>query len=84
MNQEVSKQFIEEVKTLVLDAQKRAIRFVNTERVVFYWNIGKNIFEEQQKGKSRADYGSFLLKKLAEELTQDFGSGFSFRQLNLL
>ncbi len=49
---------------------------------MLYWNIGKHIIEEEQKGKMRANYGSFLIKTLAKELTKDFGSGFSFRQLN--
>ena len=46
-----------------------------------YWNIGKRIFEEEQEGKDRAEYGSYLLKRLALELEPEYGSGFSVRQL---
>lgn len=41
-----------------------------------YWHIGKIIVEEEQKGKSRADYGRKVLENLAEKLTSDFGKGF--------
>ncbi|MEZ4913659.1 MAG: PDDEXK nuclease domain-containing protein [Chitinophagales bacterium] len=44
--------------------------------------IGKRIFEEEQDGKDRADYGTYLIKYLSEQLQPEFGSGFSYRQLN--
>ena len=48
-----------------------------------YWNIGKRIFEKEQQGKERADYGSFLLETLSKNLTPVYGSGFSVRQLEI-
>jgi len=45
------------------------------------WTIGKRIFEEEQQGKERADYGTYLIKYLAEQLQPEYGSGFSVRQL---
>ena len=51
--------------------------------VVMYWNIGKRIFEKEQQGKERADYGSFLLETLSKNLTPVYGSGFSVRQLEI-
>jgi predicted nuclease of restriction endonuclease-like (RecB) superfamily len=48
-----------------------------------YWHIGKRIFEEEQQGKDRADYGNYLIKFLSEQLQPEFGSGFSIRQINL-
>lgn len=47
-----------------------------------YWTIGKRFFEEEQQGKERADYGTYLIKYLAEQLQPEYGSGFSYRQLN--
>jgi predicted nuclease of restriction endonuclease-like (RecB) superfamily len=46
-----------------------------------YWKIGKRIFEEEQQGRDRAEYGTFLIKTLAKELQPEYGSGFSVRQL---
>ncbi|MCF8331640.1 MAG: DUF1016 N-terminal domain-containing protein [Bacteroidales bacterium] len=46
-----------------------------------YWEIGRVIFEEEQQGEDRAEYGSFLIQTISEELQPQFGSGFSRRQL---
>ncbi|MBE7685214.1 DUF1016 family protein [Tenacibaculum piscium] len=82
MEKEISSILVNSVRLLIQNAQKNAIRAINQERVLLYWNIGKHIVEEEQNGKERANYGSYLIKTLAKELTKDFGSGFSFRQLN--
>jgi predicted nuclease of restriction endonuclease-like (RecB) superfamily len=47
-----------------------------------YWHIGERIFNEEQQGKDRADYGNYLIKYLSEQLQPEFGSGFSYRNLH--
>lgn len=42
-----------------------------------YWNIGKDIVEFEQKGNSKADYGSETLNNLSKDLTERYGKGFS-------
>ncbi len=81
MNKDISSTLINNIRDLIFKAQENAVRAINKERVILYWNIGKHIIEEEQKGKERAEYGSFLIKTIAQELTKDFGSGFSVRQL---
>lgn len=49
-----------------------------------YWKIGKRILEEEQQGKERAEYGTYLIKLLSEQLQPEFGSGFGGRQLELM
>lgn len=51
-------------------------------RVQMFWKLGERIFNEEQLGKERADYGTYLIRNLAKELEPEFGSGFSYRQLN--
>jgi hypothetical protein len=46
-----------------------------------YWKLGERILVEEQQGKERAEYGSYLLQNLAKQIEPDFGSGFSYRQL---
>jgi predicted nuclease of restriction endonuclease-like (RecB) superfamily len=46
-----------------------------------YWQIGKVIFEEEQEGKDRAEYGKYLIKSISEIFQPQFGTGFSIRQL---
>ena len=57
-----------EVREIIASARQNAVRSVDFCRVQMYWQIGRRIQEEEQKGKERADYGSFLLKNLAKKL----------------
>ena len=79
--QNLKEAFVGEIKGIIDGARANAVRSVNFSRVQMYWNIGKKIFEEEQHGKKRADYGSYLIRKLAERLEPEYGSGFSKRQL---
>ncbi len=80
---ELKKSVVAEILEIISVSQSRAIRSVDAERVLMYWHIGKVIFEEEQQGKSRADYGSFLIKSISNEFQPQFGTGFSIRQLEL-
>lgn len=72
----------QEVRQIIDSARGNAVRSVDFCRVQMYWNIGRRIVEEEQQGKERADYGAYLLKNLAKALEPEYGSGFSYRQLN--
>lgn len=48
-----------------------------------YWQIGQRIFEEEQQGKDRANYGNYLTRFIADQLEPEYGSGFSKRQIEL-
>ena len=71
-----------EVREIITSARQNALRSVDFSRVQMYRQIGRRIMEEEQKGKERADYGTYLLKNLAKKLEPEYGSGFSYRQLN--
>ena len=73
--------FISEIRRIIDEARTDAVRSVDFCRVMMYWNIGKRIFEEEQQGKDRADYGTYLIKNLANNLEPEYGSGFGVRQL---
>lgn len=72
---------ISDIKSIIAQSKERAIRAVDHQRTLMYWHIGKRIFEEEQEGKDRADYGKYLIKYLSEQLQPEFGSGFTHRQL---
>lgn len=78
---ELSKSLIQEIKLLIVQSRESAIRAVDHARVLMYWHVGKRIFEEEQQGRNRAEYGTYLVKSLASALQPEFGSGFSIRQL---
>lgn len=79
----IRKDLIEEIQAIIAAAKEKAIRSIDFERVLMYWNIGRKIFEEEQNGMDRAGYGEALIKSLAQSLEPIHGSSFSFRQLNL-
>ena len=70
-----------DIKHLIASARQTPIRSVDFQRTVLYWHIGERVFNEEQEGKERANYGEYLIKYLSEELQPEFGSGFSYRNL---
>lgn len=54
----------------------KVFEVANRELLETYWEIGQYIVEFEQKGQEKAQYGSELLKKLAQDL-QTLGKGFS-------
>lgn len=73
--------YISEIKTILAQARQRAYAAVNTAMVEAYWLVGRRIVEEEQNGVERANYGAQLLKTLSQELTAEFGKGFSLTTL---
>ncbi len=76
-----SSNLIHDIQEIISQARARAVRSVNFKRVLMYWKIGERIFEEEQRGDERAEYGTFLIKTIAQVLEPEYGSGFSARQL---
>ena len=74
----------ESIKTILLSARDNTYRQVNFIMVEAYWNIGKQIVEEEQNGEDRAKYGSYLIKELSKRLTEDFGKGFTSTNLKMM
>ena len=81
--EKIRSSFVNQIKEIITQAQNSAVRAVDFHRVLMYWNIGKTILEEEQQGKERADYGSYLIKNLSFELIPEYGTSFSVRQLEL-
>ncbi len=70
-------QLISNVGELLDKARKEAYYSVNHILVKTYWEIGKHIIQFEQGGKKKAEYGSGLLNKLSNDLTEKYGKGFS-------
>ena len=62
-------------------ARSEAVRSVNAAMTAAYWMIGQRIVEFEQSGAERAAYGAALLARLAADLTQRFGRGFSLQNI---
>jgi predicted nuclease of restriction endonuclease-like (RecB) superfamily len=64
------------VAPVIREARAAIMRTVDTVMVNAYWNIGKHIVEEEQRGAVRADYGKEVLNQLSKQLSKEFGRGF--------
>lgn len=77
----VSQGLLDDARQIIDTARSSAVRSVDFNRVMMYWNLGRRIFEEEQQGKDRAEYGARIIRGLAERLEPEYGSGFGIRQL---
>ncbi len=72
------------IREILEKARSTAYRAVNFVMVQAYWDIGRIIVEEEQKGEERAEYGKALIKELSRRLTRDYGSGFNESNLKYM
>lgn len=75
------KKFYEDVRGILLQARELAYKNASSIMTQAYWNVGKRIVEQELLGKERAKYGSYLIKNLSKELSDEFGTGFSVASL---
>lgn len=71
----------ERIVTILDQARGSVVRAVNTNMVLAYWLIGREIVEEIQRGKGRAKYGEKVIEDLSARLTERYGKGLSSRNL---
>ena len=69
------------VREIVDAARAHVARTVNTAQVMSNWLIGREMVEDEQVGKRRADYGKQLVAQLSEQLTTSFAKGWSAQNL---
>lgn len=72
--------FVQDVKQLIADIRQQVAISVNDEISVLYWKIGQRI-KTEIIGNKRAEYGKLVIKDMSENLTSEYGSGWSKKQL---
>lgn len=69
------------IKQIIEDTRSGVAQTVNSALTAMYWNIGRLINEDVLQNK-RAEYGKFVLPKLADRLCEEYGNGFSKKNLH--
>lgn len=69
---------------LLEQARSQVYQQVNITLVKTYRHIGQYIVEFEQWWADKAEYGSNLIQKLADDLTIQYGKGFSYYNLNFM
>lgn len=64
------------VSSHIDQARQHIQKTIDGEMVKAYWQIGKEIVDEEQRGKERAEYGKAVLKKLSLKLQSKYFRGF--------
>lgn len=73
---------VSDIQSIIEQGRQQAYAAANQIAILTYWHIGRRIVEEEQHGKARAQYGTRLIKTLAEQLMPKYGSTFSKRNLD--
>jgi len=79
-NLESQKGLISEIKTLIEQSKQQVSVTVNATITMLYWNIGKKINNEILKDQ-RGEYGKQIVAKLSQQLSVEYGKGWSEKQL---
>lgn len=62
---------------IIESSQKAAHQAVNTTLIQRNWLLGYRIASEELQGEDRAKYGAEIIKKLAKELSAEYGKGYT-------
>lgn len=73
--------FAEELKQIVQENLVKVYTAINYGQVYTNWCIGKRIFEQEQRGEARAEYGKRVVAIASETLTREYGAGYSLTQI---
>ena len=79
----ISKEFIGDIRRIIEEGRFQANVEAGKAALATYWNIGRRIVEEEQKGNRRAEYGSQLITGLADSLKERYGTGAGYGKRNL-
>jgi predicted nuclease of restriction endonuclease-like (RecB) superfamily len=71
---------VADLRKMIDESRQAVAQTVNTALVWLYWNIGRRIRADVLKQK-RGEYGEQIVITLAQELTAEYGRGFSRQSL---
>jgi predicted nuclease of restriction endonuclease-like (RecB) superfamily len=71
----------DKIAVIIEQSRQKVATAVNLTMVYTYYEVGRYIVEDEQRGEQRAEYGKAVLKELSARLTERFGEGFSYPSL---
>lgn len=75
------KPVVKDIRKIISNGVLSAYSYTSKTIIETYWNVGRRIVEEEQKGVKRAEYGKLLIEDISKELVKEFGKGYSARNL---
>lgn len=71
---------LHDIRTLIEQSRRQLAGAVNAALTTLYWQIGQRLRSDVLK-QARADYGEQIVHSLSQQLTLDYGRGFSEKNL---
>lgn len=71
---------LSDLRTLIQSARQRIATVANSTTTLLFWNVGRRLLKENLQ-QGRAAYGKQILATVSQELTAEFGTGFSYTAL---
>ena len=84
MSNIIDTSFITDIKELLSSAKQSVKTAINVTMVYTYYEVGRRIIVQEQKGSNRAEYGKEVLKQLSVALTKEFEKGYSISNLKMI
>lgn len=72
------------VMAIIEGARSGVVLSINGHMILAYWQVGREIVEEHQRGQDRAGYGETVIRGLSEQLTSHYREGYSKRNLEYM
>lgn len=69
-----------DIRSLIEQSRQQVAVTVNAEMTLLYWQVGKRINDDILKN-NRAEYGRQIVNALSAQLVEEYGSGFSVKNL---
>ena len=70
-----------DVRGLILAAREQVARAVDSGLTLLYWHVGRRVHQDILKEK-RAEYGAEIVSALGRQLSEEFGRGFTAKNLH--
>lgn len=80
MNKIINHSLFEQIKNLIEQTKNNVAIAVNSSLTMMYWHIGKLISDEILQNK-RAEYGKEIVATLSQQLSGQYGKGYSYSAL---
>ncbi|MDR3286761.1 MAG: PDDEXK nuclease domain-containing protein [Prevotellaceae bacterium] len=70
-------ELIESISQIIVNARRRVVASINSELIVTYWTVGKEIVDKEQNNNIDNQTSRQIILQLSRQLTQTLGTGFS-------
>jgi predicted nuclease of restriction endonuclease-like (RecB) superfamily len=74
-------QLLKNIRSIIETSRHNIVREINETIIKTYYEIGRLLIENEQKGKIRAEYSEQTINYIALQLAKEFGRGFSATNL---